>query len=90
MPRIRAKKKEYMIEDFAKWVKGEIRANEFRLEDVAEKLGITPQALSNRMNQKKYKSGEMKDPFSYGDMLTLFKLFGTDAEEIKRLLTLRG
>lgn len=88
MPRITAKKKEYMIKDLAGWVKGKMHTCELKEQDVAQELGITQQALSNRLNPKKYKSGEIKDPFSYGDLLTLFKLFGVDGEEKERLLTL--
>lgn len=88
MPRIKAKKREYMIRDLAGWVAGKMHTCGFKQEDVAKELGISQQALSNRINPGKYKRGEIKDPFSYGDMLTLCKLFDVDGEEKEKLLTL--
>lgn len=52
--------------------------------ELADKMGITKQALSYRMS----KCREGKDLFTYGDLLTLFKETGaTDAEilEVMRL-----
>lgn len=88
MPRVAIKKKDYMIKDLAGWVAGKMHSCGLKQEDVARELGISQQAFSSRLNPKKYRSGQIKDPFSYGDLLTLCKLFHVDGEEKERLLTL--
>ena len=88
MPRVKVKKKEYMVRDLAGWVAGKMHTCGLKQEDVAKELGISQQAFSNRLNPKKYRSGAIKDPFSYGDMLTLCKLFDVGADEKEKLLTL--
>lgn len=86
MPRIAIKKKDYMVKDLAGWISGQMHILGLKQESVAQELGITQSAFSIRLNPKRYKTG--KDPFSYGDLLTLFKLFGTPDEEMVRLLKL--
>ncbi|MCI9135442.1 MAG: helix-turn-helix domain-containing protein [Lachnospiraceae bacterium] len=88
MPRVTIKQKDYKIRDLTEWISGKMHTCGLNQEQVARELGITQQAFSIRMNLKKYKSGEVKDPFSYGDLLVLFKLFGATDEEKGRLLTL--
>lgn len=88
MPRVTIKNKDYMIQDFTGWVRGRMHALGIQQEDLAAELGISQQALSNRLNVKNYKSKKTKDPFTYGDVLTLFKVLGATAEEKERLLTL--
>ncbi len=88
MPRIAIKKKDYMIKDLAGWIDGRMHSLGLNQESVARELGITQAALSTRLNPKKYESGVTKDPFSYGDMLTLFKLLEATSEEKQRLMTL--
>lgn len=88
MPRIERKKKDYMIKDLTGWIRKNMHMRGLTQEDIARELGITQQAVSERLNPKKYESGEMKDPFSYGDLLTLFKVLEFTPEEKERLLTL--
>lgn len=88
MPRIAIKKKDYMIKDLAGWIDGRMHSLGLNQETVAKELGITQAALSARLNPKKYESGAVKDPFSYGNLLTLFKLLEATDEEKQRLLTL--
>lgn len=88
MPRVAIKKKDYMIKDLAGWIDGRMHSLGLSQEDVARELGITQAALSARLNPKRYESGIAKDPFSYGNLLTLFKLLEATDEEKQRLLTL--
>lgn len=88
MPRVAIKKKDYMIKDLAGWISGRMHVKGLKQEEVARELGITQQAISNYLNPKMYDSGQVKDPFSYGKLLTLFKLLDATDEEKQRLLTL--
>ncbi len=88
MPRVDSKKKEYMIKDLPGWIAGRMHSKGLTQEDVAKELGISQVALSVRLNPKKYKNGTVKDPFSYGNLLVLFKLLDVTDEEKQRLLTL--
>ena len=81
MPRVDIKKKDYMVEDLAGWIAGRMHSKGFTQEYVAKELGISQVALSSRLNPKKYKSGIIKDPFSYGNLLILFKLLDVTDEE---------
>lgn len=86
MPRITAKRKDYMIKDFSIWIVGKMHLMKIRQSDMADALGITQQALSSRLNVKE---GEKpKDAFSYGDILTIFKMLDATDEEKQRFMTL--
>lgn len=83
MPRIHTKKKEYMIGDLPGWIIGRMYIKGLKQKDLAELLGITPQAFSARLH--KDGKGDPKDVFTYGDLLTLFKALDATDEEILRL-----
>ncbi len=89
MPRILAKKQEYKVLDLKKWIKMQMAANDMNQTTVGKALGISQEMVSKRLSNKK-EGGRIvnKDPFSYGDLLTLFELFDTPDEEKIRLLTL--
>lgn len=86
MPRIAANRKEYMIKDFAAWVSGKMHVMKIKQADMADKLGITQQALSARLNTGENK--KPKDSFSYGDILTIFEVLEATDEEKQRFMTL--
>lgn len=88
MPRVAIKKRDYMIRDLTGWIIGKMHEKGMSQEELAAELGIGQAALSSRLNPKRYKSGKTKDPFSYGDLLTLFKLFEVPDEEKQRLISL--
>lgn len=83
MPRVHTKKKEYMIGDLPGWIIGRMYTRGLRQKDLADLLGITPQAFWARL--QKDGRGAPKDVFTYGDLLTLFKALEATDEEILRL-----
>ncbi len=86
MPRVDAKKKEYKLQDFKKWIKTKMAATDKTQEDVGKALGLS-QGRVSQMLRCKGKNVE-KDPFSYGQVLTLCVLFGASEEEKEKFLTL--
>ncbi len=86
MPRIHAKKKEYMLFDLPFWLAKEAKKKGLRKKDLAAALGITPQAFGAREN--KNEDGTPKDAFKYGELLTLFKLLDLSDEDILRIMRL--
>lgn len=60
--------------------------------DVGDALGLTQGTISTMLaipdGRKKDGRRINPDPLSVGQMLTLFELFGTEAEERQKLLTL--
>ena len=79
MPRVSAKKKEYMASDLTQWIIGRLYVKNLHQKDLAEKLGITKSALSLRM-----RSGF----FEYKDLLTIFSYLDASNEEIIKLMKL--
>ena len=72
MSRVAIKKKEYKVSDFSKWIAGKMYELGLTQADMAEMMGISQPAFSNRMK---------KGLFYYADMLTLLnKLNATDSE----------
>ena len=72
-------KREYMVADLPFWFEKEAKKKGLHQKDLAEALGITPQAYNER--KKKKSNGRPKDVFSYGDMLILFKLLDVSKDE---------
>lgn len=72
----------------AGWIVGQMHNLGLKQNEVAKELGISQPSLSTRLNPDEYKKSNIKDPFSYGDLLVLFKLFDTPLEEVGRLMRL--
>jgi len=89
MPRVEIKKKDYKVLDLKKWIKMQMAASGKTQTDVGKALGISQEAVSARLKNKK-EGGRIinPDPFTYGDLLTLCELFNISDEEKIRLLTL--
>lgn len=93
MPRVALsleQKKEYKMKDFKCWVWHQMKLSGKNQTDVAKALGISQPRVSDMLRISR-KSDERKtnpDPFSYGDLLILCKLFNVSSEEKEKLLTL--
>lgn len=79
-------KRDYMVNDLPYWFEKEARKKGLYTKDLAVALKITPQAWNER--KKKKVNGKPKAPFSYGEMLILFRLLNATDEEILRLMRL--
>lgn len=77
MPRVRIKKKEYMVSDLVKWINRRRADLNLRQNDLAKLLGISQPALSNRLE---------KGLFDYTDMIKIFKVLNATDEEILKLM----
>lgn len=77
MPRITAKKKDYKLTDFRKWLVGELNVQEIKQAEIAELFGITQQAVSHKI-----KTGN----FTLKELFILFEKLQTSEEEIGKLL----
>lgn len=89
MPRVALspeQKKDYMVTDLPYWFEKEARKRKIYIKDLANALGITPQAWNGRKKPKT--NGEPKDSFSYGDMLILFNLLEIPEDDRLKIMTL--
>lgn len=91
MPRVALnieQKKAYKLRDFKVWVYGQMKQSGMKQSDLGKALGVSQVRVSQMLKIPDPKSRDDPDPFSYGDLLIMFDLFGTSEEERKRLLTL--
>lgn len=91
MPRVEIKKKEYKLRDFKGWVVQQMRVHHKTQKDVGDVLGVSQPKVSQMLKIPKNKKEECKvkkDPFTYGQVITLCEFFGVDKEERGKLLTL--
>ena len=72
-------KEEYMVADLPFFLEKEAKKKGKTQKDLAEVLGITPQASGQR--KRKQKNGKPKDTFTYGDILKLFRFLEMSEEE---------
>lgn len=89
MPRVDIKQKEYKLKDFKGWVKKQMHLNHKTQKDIGDALGLSQSKVSNMLkipNDKKKCERIDPDPFSYGQILELFRLFDTPDEERLQLL----
>lgn len=94
MPRVSLsseQKREYKLKDFKGWVRLQMYLHGNKQEDVAKVLGVSQGRVSQMLKIPKNKKEEKevkKDPFTYGQVLTLCEYFGVDEKEKIRLLTI--
>lgn len=93
MPRVAIKKKEYKLKDFKGWVVQQMHIHNMTQEELGKVLGISQQRVSvmlaiPKSDKEKKEKRINDDPFSYGQVLTLFDYFETDEKEKQRLLTM--
>lgn len=77
---------DYMLADLPFWFEKEARKRKLHTKDLADALGITRQAWSER--KKPGADGRPKDPFSYGDMLILFRFLQIPEYDRIKIMTL--
>ena len=77
MPRIKQYKEKYMVNDIGAWVSGKLMRLKMTQKVVAGELGITQQALSLKIRS---------NSFTYEDLIKLFRVFGSDDEEILKIM----
>lgn len=77
MPRVRIKKNTYMVSDFGKWLKGEIRSQGLTQENLAYYIGITQAALS-----VKIKTGA----FKLSELITIFQKLNVPENKVVELM----
>lgn len=76
MPRVAIKKKDYIVTDFLKWLRGEMAVRGIKQSDIAEWLGVSQQAVSIRVR---------RGTFSLKELLIIFENLGTSKEKIGEL-----
>lgn len=83
-------KRAYKLKDFKGWVHKQMKISKINQTDLGKALGVSQVRVSQMLKvpDSKSKARIDPDPFSYGDLLIMFDLFGTPEEEKKRLLTL--
>lgn len=88
MPRVSIKKKDYKLLDLKGWITAQMKIHHLRQVDIADALGFDQPQISGRLKIPKKGEKVNPDPWTYGDLLTLFELFETSDEEKLKLLTL--
>lgn len=88
MPRVLIKKKEYKILDLKGWIHHQMKMNGLNQVDIAKALGVSQARVSQMLRIPKNGERIKNDVFSYGDLLTLCKLFEATDEDKQKLLTL--
>lgn len=88
MPRVSIKKKDYKLLDLKGWITAQMKIHHLRQVDIADALGLDQPQISGRLKIPKKGEKVNPDPWTYGDLLTLFELFETSDEEKLKLLTL--
>lgn len=91
MPRVAfsiEQKKAYKVKDFKGWIVKQMKLSGKNQTEVARALGISQPRLSSMLKIPKKGERATADPFSYGDLLILCKLFDVSGEEKEKLLTL--
>lgn len=83
-------KMSYKLKDFKGWVVKEMKINGITQSDLGKVLGVSQVRVSQmlKITDPKSNSRVDQDPFSYGDLLVMFDMFGTPDEEILRLMRL--
>lgn len=73
------KKEEYMVADLPFLFEKEARKRGKTTKDLANALGITPQAFGQRKGKRA--NGSPRDAFTYGDILKLFRFLEMTEDE---------
>lgn len=79
MPRIAAKKKDYMISDLSKWIVAKMYEKHVRQSELAGLIGISQPGFSLKLKNCS---------FTYGDILSILNRLEATDEEIIKLMKL--
>lgn len=77
MPRIRAKRTDYKLKDFTKWVKVQMLEQDMSQVELADLLGVTQPGISYKLKT---------NTFTLKDIIIMMNTFNPEAEELKKLL----
>lgn len=77
MPRITAKKKDYMLKDFHEWLIGQMRIQGVSQKDLAEKLNLTQPSVCQRIK---------KNNFDISDLIVIWHELGASEADILRFM----
>lgn len=77
MPRIKAYKRKYMLNDLSDYIRHQMEEQKIKQEDLSIKLGCSQQTISYKMRTHS---------FNLNDLITIFTLFDTAPEDLERLL----
>ena len=77
MPKVYITKQEKLNNQMLSWLIGEMKVQKISQEDVAHAMGISRQALNQKIN---------KTSFKYPDLVLLFDLLGADATKVAELM----
>lgn len=78
MPRIKSKRKEYMVKDIGRCIYGKMKEKGFTQSDLAREIGITQQAFGAKLN------GTAQ--FNYKDLIIIFSTLKLTDEEILKTM----
>ena len=81
MPRVYLSEKDRTNNRIAKWVYGEMDVREMKQSELAKELGVTQQAVSQKLKNKH---------FYVTDLTEFIRIFEPDIDEIKYLLGVKG
>lgn len=94
MPRVALsmeQRRDYKLRDFKGWVVQQMHVHHKTQKEVGDALGVSQSKVSQMLKIPKNKKEECKvkkDPFTYGQVITLCEFFGADGKEKQKLLTL--
>lgn len=77
MPRVHLYRKKYMKSDFSKWLTKAFIDSDKKRAELAEVLGITPQALNYKIRNV---------VFDYEELVTVFDFFKTEDADIIKIM----
>lgn len=78
MPRIKSKKKDYMLTDFNVWVAGQLHIREMKQSELGDLLGIPQQSVSQRLRGQ--------TPWTLKEAIIVLHEFQADEKKVSQLL----
>lgn len=79
MPKVCVNKHQYKQESLGGWIVSQLFKKRLKRKDLADELDITRQGLNWKLHN---------NSFDYGDLLLIFKFFGSSDEEVLYVMRL--